>query len=212
MCRCRRRVRLAPPATRQPAAQAARRCASASPAWRVILVICIPLSRSCRKAGRLPGNDAAGEMGVVGVALVLRGERGGDRAPAGAAGEHHLLALRIGNGGRIEHRQRHDHRVRIAFDGGLVQLAHIDQQHAAFGQARATSSGVRFCTSSARGISSAMTQLLDQAVIDFSRNRGAAASGIWSLPRPSLGFRPPPPGRSGSGNSRWRRWRSASAR
>ena len=74
-------------------------------------------------------------MRLVGVALVLGGERGGHRAAAGAAGKHHLLALRVGNGGGIERRQRHDHRVRIAFDRGLVRLAHVDQQHAPGAQA-----------------------------------------------------------------------------
>ena len=74
-------------------------------------------------------------MGVVRQALRLRGQRSGDRAAAGAAGEHHLLALRIGDVRRIEARQRHDHRVGIALDRGLVQLAHVDQQHLALGQA-----------------------------------------------------------------------------
>ena len=45
------------------------------------------------------------------------------------------LPLRVGNGGGVEARQRHDHRVGIAFDVGLFRLAHVDQQHAALAQA-----------------------------------------------------------------------------
>src|SRR5262249_55188246 len=54
------------------------------------------------EAGRLPADDAAGEMAVVRKACRLAGLRGGDRAPSRATGEHHLPRTRIGNAARIE--------------------------------------------------------------------------------------------------------------
>ena len=58
------------------------------------------------EARGLPGQDAAGQMGVVGIALLLRGQRGGDRSPSRTAGEHDLPALRVRDRGRIEAGQR----------------------------------------------------------------------------------------------------------
>src|SRR6185295_14839688 len=93
--------------------------------------------RSClgRQAGLFPALDAAGEMLVVGKSGVLGDQRGRDRAIARAACEHDLLAGRIRQRGRIELRHRHVDRVRIALDLGLGRLAHVDQQHRAFGDA-----------------------------------------------------------------------------
>ena len=89
-----------------------------------------------RKSGCLPGDDATGQMCLIGEACVLRRDRRGDRAAPRPAGKDHLLALRVGNGGWIEGRQRHDHAFRIALDRGFVRLAHVHQQHTAFAQAR----------------------------------------------------------------------------
>src|ERR1700761_4488073 len=50
-------------------------------------------ARFGRHARRFPANDAAGQMLVVGQSRGLRGQRRRHRAFAGAAGEHHLLAL-----------------------------------------------------------------------------------------------------------------------
>ena len=52
---------------------------------------------SVSQPGRLPGQDAARQMGVVLIAPLLRGQRGGDRSPSRAAGEDDLPALRVGN-------------------------------------------------------------------------------------------------------------------
>src|SRR5437764_13489416 len=54
-------------------------------------------ARIRRQAGGLPRQHATGEMLVVTKAGRLGGERGRHRALAGAAGENHLLALRVRN-------------------------------------------------------------------------------------------------------------------
>src|SRR5271156_3071447 len=65
-------------------------------------------ARPGRHSRRLPAQYAAGEMLVIGQARGLRRQRGCHRAFAGAAGEHHLLALRIRNIFHIEARQRNN--------------------------------------------------------------------------------------------------------
>src|SRR5262249_38643908 len=85
-----------------------------------------------RQAERLPGNDAAGEMSIVWEPRGLSHQRGGDRAIAGAAGEHDLPPPRIGYGGRVEIRHRQVERVRIALDRELFVLANVDEQDLAF--------------------------------------------------------------------------------
>ncbi len=68
---------------------------------------------------------------AIGKALLLRRERGRHRTAAGAAGKHHVAPRRRRNGGGIECRQRHQHGVGKSLDGGLVRLAHVDQDDAA---------------------------------------------------------------------------------
>src|ERR1700761_5159504 len=57
------------------------------------------MERSATALGRhargLPAQDAARQMLVIGQARGLRRQRGRHRALAGAAGENHLLALRV---------------------------------------------------------------------------------------------------------------------
>src|SRR6267378_1063040 len=67
-------------------------------------------------------------MLVVRKASGLRRQRGRYRALAGAAGEHHFLALGIGNLRGIEGRKRDDYAAGIGLDGDLVRLADIDQE------------------------------------------------------------------------------------
>src|SRR3954469_15000174 len=55
-----------------------------------------------RQSRGLPGQHAAGEVFAVGKAIRLGGQRCGHRSLAGTAGEHHLLALRVGNVLRVE--------------------------------------------------------------------------------------------------------------
>src|SRR5580692_3740268 len=62
-----------------------------------------------RHARFLPADDTAGQMLVVRQPRGLCGQRSRHRALAGAAGEHHLLALRIGNIFRVKGRKRNDH-------------------------------------------------------------------------------------------------------
>src|SRR6202158_6125343 len=59
-----------------------------------------------RQSRGLPGQHAARQVLVVGKARGLSSERGRYRSFSRAAGEHHLLALRIGNVFGIETRQR----------------------------------------------------------------------------------------------------------
>src|SRR5262249_38950074 len=61
-----------------------------------------------RQARGLPAEDSTGQMLVVRKPRGLRRQRRRHRALSRAAGEHHLLALRIGNGGRVEGRERND--------------------------------------------------------------------------------------------------------
>src|SRR5258708_37190314 len=81
-----------------------------------------------RQSGLLPAQDTPGEMLVVRKASGLRRLRGRYGAFAGAAGEHHFLALGIGNGLWIEGRKRDDYAAGICLDGDLVRLADIDQE------------------------------------------------------------------------------------
>src|ERR1700704_4508740 len=55
-----------------------------------------------RQSRRLPAQYAPSQMVVVSQARGLRGQRGRYRALARAAGEHHLFAAGIGDGGGIE--------------------------------------------------------------------------------------------------------------
>src|ERR1700712_1766677 len=86
-----------------------------------------------RQSRRFPGDDAAGQMLVIGQARGLRRQRRRDRSFSRAAGEHHLLALRIGNILRIERRKRNDDGAGIGFYRDLVGLAHVDEQVAPIG-------------------------------------------------------------------------------
>jgi len=72
------------------------------------------------QSGRLPGQDAAGQVGVVRIALLLRGERSGDRAPSGPAGVDDWRPCGSGIAARIEARQRAPPRPRIALERDLV--------------------------------------------------------------------------------------------
>ncbi len=94
-----------------------------------------------RQTGSLPGQDAAFQMGIVGQPLRLRRQRCGHRTAAGAAGEHHGLALGIGNVAGIERGQRQHHRIRISLRGHLVRLAHVDQQVTSVGDSSCDVSG-----------------------------------------------------------------------
>src|SRR6266446_8109202 len=85
------------------------------------------------QARGLPAQYAARQMLVVGKARRLRRQRRRHRALAGAAGKHHLLALGIGNGLRVEGRERNDHAAGIGFHGDFIRLADIDQQIASLG-------------------------------------------------------------------------------
>src|ERR1700733_301629 len=90
------------------------------------------MERSATALGRqsrgLPAQHAAGEMLVVGQARGLRRQRRRHRALTGAAGEHHLLALRIGNIRGVEARQRNNHAVRIGLGGNFVRLTNINEK------------------------------------------------------------------------------------
>src|SRR5207248_11360144 len=80
----------------------------------------------------LAQSDDAGTVLVSEKALRLRAERGRDRTLAGAAEEHDLLALGIGDRLGIEGRERHDHAIRIGLGFDLVRLADVDEEIAPF--------------------------------------------------------------------------------
>ena len=86
------------------------------------------LSAFGRQAGGLPGENSAGQMANRKVYPVPAPPMHAvtDRRP-GAAGKHHLPAFRVGDRRRIEARQRHHDRVRIALDLDLVRFAHVDE-------------------------------------------------------------------------------------
>src|SRR5438552_1701063 len=81
-----------------------------------------------RQARSLPAQDAPGEMLVVGQAGGLRRQRCRDRAFAGAAGENHLLALRVRNRRGIEGRKRDNDAAGIGLDRDLIGLTNVDQE------------------------------------------------------------------------------------
>src|ERR1700720_2534956 len=86
-----------------------------------------------RQSRSLPGQHAARKMLVVGQTCGLGGQRRRDRSLPRAAGENHLLAVRIRNILRVETRQRNDHRARIGFRGNLVRLTDVDEKIASVG-------------------------------------------------------------------------------
>jgi hypothetical protein len=73
-------------------------------------------------------------MRVVWEPCCLGSLRRGDRALAGAAGEHDLASLGVGDLRRIKLGKRDNCGARIALKRGLIGLAHVNQQHASFGQ------------------------------------------------------------------------------
>src|SRR5665213_3754824 len=88
-----------------------------------------------RQSRSLPGQHAARKVLVIGKPRGLRGERGRHRPFAGAAGQHHLLAMGIRNFPTFEGRQRHYDGAGIAVYRDLVRLADIDHEVAALGHA-----------------------------------------------------------------------------
>ncbi len=169
--------------------------------------------------------DAAFEMRIVRQAGFLRRECGRDRALAGAAGENHLAAVRIGNLHRIEGRQRQHERRR---DRPRPRPRSARARRPAGCGPRSSRaphpprSGLhdrRFPAEPAhRPLPFAQTHPCAPSTDTSCRSAGEPSNArrFGDRPvhpiRPSPACRPPPPVRSESGRSRWRRSRSWPAR